>query len=46
MITDFFIESDNPCRLESFLQGLKIDLQLIETRSLKTMHVTDYFFCI
>lgn len=47
-ITDFLIESDDPhaCRLESLLQHLKRDLQLIETRSLKTMHVTDCFYCI
>jgi hypothetical protein len=44
--TDFLIESDDPhaCRLESLLQGLKRDLRFIETKSLKTMHITDYFF--
>jgi hypothetical protein len=44
-IADFLIKSDDPhaCRLESLLQGLKRDLRLTETRSLKTTHVTDYF---
>jgi hypothetical protein len=44
-ITDFLIELDDPHarRLESLLQGLKRDLRLTETRSLKTTRVTDYF---
>ena len=47
-ITDFLIESDDPHahRLESLLQRLKRDLRLTETRSFKTMHVTDYFYHI
>ncbi|KAG5633350.1 hypothetical protein DXG03_007540, partial [Asterophora parasitica] len=44
-ITDFLIESGDPDarRLEGLLHGLKRNLRLTETRSMKATRVTDYF---